>query len=82
MVQFAFKKFALVDEVRREQLPNITIASPSLTVVIDGMLDSDVDVAVYHEVAAVTSNGFVLLTPENATIAAVVAEEPEVTVKV
>jgi hypothetical protein len=46
------------------------------------MLDSDVEVAVYHEVAAVTSNGFVLLTPEKATIPAVVPVDPVVTVNV
>ena len=46
------------------------------------MLDSEVDVAVYQEVAAVTSKGFVPLTPENAIIAPVVAEELPVTEKV
>ena len=63
------------------QLPNIITAALGLAVVIDGIDDNDVDVAVYQEVAAVTSKGVVVLTPEKATIAPVEAVEEPVVAK-
>lgn len=60
-------------EVILEQLPNKITAAPGVTVVIEGTLEMEVDVAVYQEVAVVTSNGFVVLTPEKATITPVAA---------
>jgi hypothetical protein len=57
------------------------IAAPLFTVVIEGILESVVDVAVYQLDGLVTSNGVVLSTPEKATIAPVVSEDPEVTEK-
>ena len=73
---------ALVDDVTLGQFPNIKTAALGFVVVSEGMADKVADVAVYHEVAAVTSKGVVVLTPEKATMAPVAADEPVVTVKV
>jgi hypothetical protein len=81
-VQSVLTKLALVDDVTLGQFPNIKTAALGFAVVIDGMADKVVDVAVYHKVAAVTSKGVVVLTPEKATMAPVDADEPVVTVKV
>ena len=71
----------LVDDVEviLELFPNTITAALAVTVVIEGMFDMDVDVAVYHDVGLVTSKGLVLLTPEKATIEPVAALEPLVT---
>ena len=81
-VQSVLTKLALVVDVTLVQFPNIKTAALGFAVVIDGMFDKVVDNAVYHEVAAVTSKGVVVLTPEKATMAPVAADEPVVTVKV
>jgi hypothetical protein len=52
-----------------------------VTVVIDGMLVMVVAEVTVHDEGVVTSNGVVVFTPENATIAPVVAVELEVTLK-
>jgi hypothetical protein len=75
-------KFVDDVEVILELFPNTTTAALAVTVVIEGMFDMDVDVAVYQDVGLVTSKGLVLLTPEKATIEPVAAEEVEVTAKV
>jgi hypothetical protein len=64
------------------QFPNNNIAEPLLTEVRLGILERLVELAVYQEEGAVTSNGVVLSTPENAIIAAVAAEDDAVTVNV
>ena len=81
-VQLLVRKLALVDDVTLVQFPNIKTAALLFAVVIDGMADKEVDVAVYHEVGAVISKGVVLSTPEKATIAPVAADELAVTAKV
>jgi hypothetical protein len=53
-----------------------------VTVVMEGIADREVEVAVYQALFAATSNGVELSTPENATMAPVAAEELAVTVKV
>ena len=77
-----FVKFEVEVDVTLEQLPNIIIAAFEFAVVMDGIFESDVDVAVYHDVAVVTSKGVVVFTPEKATIAPATAVEPVVTVNV
>jgi hypothetical protein len=75
-------KFAFVVEVILPLAPNAKIAAPAVTVVMLGKLLIVVLVAVVHAVGAVTSKVLVVLTPENATMAAAVRVEPEVTAKV
>jgi hypothetical protein len=58
------------------------IAALLVTVVMEGIADREVEVAVYQELFAATSNGVELSTPENATMAPVAAEELAVTEKV
>jgi hypothetical protein len=72
--------------VTLETLPNITNALLLVAVVTDGICDMVCEEAVYqlkgNDASAKLSNGVVLFTPENATIAPVEAVEPEVTAKV
>ena len=68
--------------VNRDAFPNNTTAALLVVVVKDEILVKDALETVFHAVGNVTSNGLVLLTPENATIAPVAAPEEAVTVKV
>ena len=82
MFQFASVKFPVVCVVIREELPKRTTAVLFVVVVNAGTFDNVVESAVSQDPGLTTSKGFVLLTPENATMAPVVAEELVVTVKV
>ena len=82
MFQSALVKFPVVCVVSREELPKRTTAALFVVVVNAGTFDNVVESAVNHDPGLTTSKGFVLLTPENATMAPVVAEELAVTEKV